>query len=122
MSFSCRLAVLARDHCRRLFWVAGAWLALVPAWSWAQVTLQSLSSALDKGVEVVRIEFSHPLARPPAGFSVQTPPRIALDLPGVSSGLSQGVVEVNQGNLRTVTVVDPSGLEPEPPLGLQDPD
>jgi type IV pilus assembly protein PilQ len=106
MSFSCRLAVLARDHCRRLFWVAGAWLALVPAWSWAQVTLQSLSSALDKGVEVVRIEFSHPLARPPAGFSVQTPPRIALDLPGVSSGLSQGVVEVNQGNLRTVTVVE----------------
>ena len=106
MSFTCRLAVLAQVRCRRLSWVAGAWLALVPAWSWAQVTLQSLSSALDKGVEVVRIEFSHPLVRPPSSFSVHTPPRIALDLPGVSSGLSQGLVEVNQGNLRTVTVVE----------------
>jgi type IV pilus assembly protein PilQ len=58
------------------------------------------------GVEVVRIEFSQPLVRPPAGFTVQTPPRIALDFAGVSSALSSGLVEVNQGNLRTVVVAE----------------
>jgi type IV pilus assembly protein PilQ len=81
-------------------------LALGPALAWAQISLQSVSSSVQGGVEVVRIEFSQPLASPPAGFAVQTPPRIALDFTGVSNALSSGLVEVNQGNLRTVTVAE----------------
>ena len=81
-------------------------LALGSALAWAQVSLQSVSSSMQGGVEVVRIEFSQPLVRPPAGFTVQTPPRIALDFAGVSSALSSGLVEVNQGNLRTVMVAE----------------
>ncbi|MCE2690305.1 MAG: type IV pilus secretin PilQ [Rubrivivax sp.] len=81
-------------------------LALGPALAWAQISLQSVSSSVQGGVEVVRIEFSQPLASPPAGFAVQTPPRIALDFTGVSNALSSGQVEVNQGNLRTVTVAE----------------
>jgi type IV pilus assembly protein PilQ len=97
----------------RVVWVAvfRAWmfwplLGLVPALSWAQIALQSVSSTVQGGVEVVRIEFNQPLTSPPAGFTVQTPPRIALDFAGVSSALSSGLVEVNQGNLRTVTVAE----------------
>jgi type IV pilus assembly protein PilQ len=81
-------------------------LALGPALAWAQISLQSVSSSVQGSVEVVRIEFSQPLASPPAGFAVQTPPRIALDFTGVSNALSSGLVEVNQGNLRTVTVAE----------------
>lgn len=81
-------------------------LALGPALAWAQVSLQAVSSSLQGGVEVVRIEFNQPLVRPPAGFAIQTPPRIALDFAGVSNALSSGLVEVNQGNLRTVTVAE----------------
>ncbi len=81
-------------------------LALGPALAWAQVNLQAVSSSLQGGVEVVRIEFSQPLVRLPVGFAVQTPPRIALDFAGVSNALSTGLVEVNQGNLRTVTVAE----------------
>ena len=81
-------------------------LALGPALAWAQISLQSVSSSVQGGVEVVRIEFSQPLVRPPTGFAVQTPPRIALDFAGVSNALSSGLVEVNQGNLRTVTVAE----------------
>jgi type IV pilus assembly protein PilQ len=81
-------------------------LVLGPALAWAQVSLQSVSSSVQGGVEVVRIEFSQPLVRPPVGFAVQTPPRIALDFAGVSNALSSGLVEVNQGNLRTVTVAE----------------
>jgi type IV pilus assembly protein PilQ len=40
----------------------------------------------------------------PNGFSVQSPPRIAIDLPGVSNALGRNNVEVNQGNLRSVAV------------------
>ena len=40
----------------------------------------------------------------PAGFTVQAPPRIAIDLPGVTSALAKPSVEINQGNLRSVNV------------------
>ena len=41
------------------------------------------------GAEVVRIELSEPLAAVPAGFTVQAPPRIAIDLPGVDQRARQ---------------------------------
>ena len=76
--------------------------AAVPAW--AQNAIQSINSSQQAGSEVIRIELSEPLTALPAGFTVQTPPRIAIDLPGVSNGLGKSNVEVNQGNLRSVSV------------------
>ena len=70
----------------------------------AQNAIQSINSTQQAGSEVVRIELSEPLTAVPAGFSVQTPPRIAIDLPGVGNGLGKSSVEVNQGNLRSVNV------------------
>ena len=70
----------------------------------AQPTLQSITSTQQGGADVVRIEFSEPLAALPNGFSVQTPPRVALDLPGVANGLGRSVVDINQGNLRSVAI------------------
>jgi type IV pilus assembly protein PilQ len=70
----------------------------------AQNAIQSVNSSLQAGSEVVRIELSEPLTAVPAGFAIQTPPRIAIDLPGVSNALGKSTVEVNQGNVRTVNV------------------
>ncbi len=81
---------------------AGA-LLLAPA-AWAQNAIQSITSSQQAGTEVVRIELSEPLAGVPNGFSVQSPPRIAIDLPGVGNALGRNTVEVNQGNLRSVAV------------------
>ena len=53
---------------------------------------------------MIRVELSEPLAALPAGFTVQVPPRIAIDLPGVSNGLGKSSVEINQGNLRSVSI------------------
>ena len=53
---------------------------------------------------MIRIELSEPLAAVPAGFTVQAPPRIAIDLPGVTNALGKSSVEINQGNLRSVSV------------------
>ncbi|MEQ1683792.1 MAG: type IV pilus secretin PilQ [Burkholderiaceae bacterium] len=70
----------------------------------AQNAIQSINTTQQAGSEVVRIELSEALAAVPAGFTIQTPPRIAIDLPGVSNGLGKPSVEVNQGNLRSVNV------------------
>ncbi len=70
----------------------------------AQTTIQSITSTQQGGTEVVRIELSEALSAVPAGFSTQAPPRIAIDLPGIGNAMGRNVVEVNQGNLRSVSV------------------
>lgn len=72
--------------------------------AWAQASIQSLTSSLQGGAEVVRIELSQPLTAAPTGFVVQSPARIALDFPGVVSGLARNSIEINQGNLRSAHV------------------
>jgi type IV pilus assembly protein PilQ len=75
-----------------------------PLAGWAQNAIQSINSTQQGTAEVVRIELSEPLAAVPAGFTIQTPPRIAIDLPGVTNALGRSSVEINQGNLRSVNV------------------
>jgi type IV pilus assembly protein PilQ len=70
----------------------------------AQNAIQSIDSTQQAGSEVVRIEMAEPLAAVPAGFTIQTPPRIAIDLPGVTNALGKSSIEMNQGNLRSVNV------------------
>ncbi|MGC4076784.1 MAG: type IV pilus secretin PilQ [Rubrivivax sp.] len=83
--------------------LATSGLLIVPA-AWAEPAIQSISSTQQAGGEVVRIELSEPLAAVPNGFAVQNPPRIAIDLPGVGNAMGRNSVEVNQGNLRSVSV------------------
>jgi type IV pilus assembly protein PilQ len=70
----------------------------------AQNSIRSITTTQQAGAEVVRIELAEPLAAIPNGFSVQTPPRIAIDLPAMGNALGRPSVEVNQGNLRSVNV------------------
>jgi len=79
-----------------MYFMAGAVMA-APAIS--AITATQLS-----GGDVVRIEFTEPLASVPPGFVVQTPPRVAVDLKGVSNAMAQNLVEINQGNVRAVNV------------------
>jgi type IV pilus assembly protein PilQ len=71
----------------------------------AQNAIQSLTGSVQSGVEVIRIETSEPLAAVPAGFTIQSPARIALDFPGVVNGIGRSAVEIGQGNLRSANVV-----------------
>ena len=70
-----------------------------------QPVVESVTGSLQGGTEVVRVDFSQPLAAVPAGFVIQSPARIALDVPGAGNGLGRSAVEVNLGNLRSVNVV-----------------
>ena len=70
----------------------------------AQNAIQSISSTTQAGAEVVRVEFAEPLAAAPTGFAIQTPPRIAIDLPGIGNAMGKNSVDINQGNLRSANV------------------
>ena len=82
----------------------GLTLAVAPVFAWAQAAIRSISASQSSGAEVVRIELTQPLSAVPGGFTVQAPPRIAIDLPGVTSDLPRPNVEINQGNVRSANV------------------
>ena len=77
---------------------------LLPVQAWAQNMIRSISATQQSGTDIVRIELAQPLTELPRGFAVQVPPRIALDLPGVSNGLGRNAVEINSGNMRSANV------------------
>ncbi|WP_415661325.1 type IV pilus secretin PilQ [Roseateles sp.] len=72
--------------------------------AWAQTQIRAINTSQQAGVEVVRVELSEPLAAVPTGFTVQTPPRIAIDLPGVVNAIGRNQIDINQGNLRSAAV------------------
>ncbi len=74
----------------------------------AQARIESITSSIQGGAEVVRIELNEALVAPPAGFVVQSPARIALDFPGVVSGLAHSNIAIDQGNLRGANVAQGS--------------
>lgn len=77
--------------------------------AWAEVAIEGVSSTLQAGVEVVRIELSEPLVTVPTGFATQSPARIALDFPGATNAMGRSLVEINQGNLKSANVVQAAG-------------
>ena len=87
---------------RLLVGVAAAVLSLA---SFAQTAIESVSGSMQGGNEVIRIDLSQALSAVPTGFSIQSPARIALDFPGVSNAMGRSTVDVNQGNLRSISVV-----------------
>ncbi len=79
---------------------------MMSGWVQAQLAIQSLTAAAQGGGgELVRIQTNEPLRQLPAGFSMQAPARIALDIPGASNATGQNLFELNQGNLRSANVV-----------------
>jgi type IV pilus assembly protein PilQ len=88
---------------KRLF--LGLALALTTAFSYGQTAIEAVSGSMQGGTEVIRIDLSNALTAVPTGFAIQSPARIALDFPGVSNAMGRSTVDVNQGNLRSISVV-----------------
>lgn len=86
-------------------YAVAACFALGSAWAQAQNAIQSLTGGSQGGTEVIRIETAQPLAAVPAGFTIQSPARIALDFPGVVNAIGRNAIDINQGNLRSANVV-----------------
>ena len=72
----------------------------------AQNNIENVTSTmLQNGKVEVRVSLKQALAIPPAGFTTNNPPRIALDFPSTANALGKNTLEVSQGTLRTVNVV-----------------
>lgn len=93
--------VTSRWLARALVW-GGLLGAVLPAW--AQNTIQSVTGSQQGSTDVIRIELAQPLAALPRGFTIQSPPRVAVDLPGVTNAMGRSLIDLNQGNLRSLNV------------------
>lgn len=71
-------------------------------------TLKAISVSSHSGAEVVRFDFSEAVNFRLNGFGIQSPARVALDLPVVGSALQKNVVEFTQGNVKSVNVIQAS--------------
>lgn len=88
-------------------------VSALAAASSAQTTPPSASNNIEAidvagqqgGNIVVRITLKEPLGNPPAGFTINNPPRIAFDFPGTGNGLGKNTQEVGDGDLRVMNIV-----------------
>jgi type IV pilus assembly protein PilQ len=71
----------------------------------AQNAIETVTGSIQGGSEVIRIDLSQALKAVPTGFTIQSPARIALDFPGVTNAMGRSTVDLNQGNLKSVNVV-----------------
>ena len=90
----------------------------------AATQLLSMTHDVSAGVETLRMVLSAPLAEIPAGFALQTPPRITIDLPGAASALDGDTLDFQRGVLRQVRVTPVPGrtrvvLSLRQPVGWQ---
>ena len=94
---------LGSDMWRRFFFALSL-VALAPL-AWAQTAIEAVTGSMQGGAEYVRIDLSNALDAVPTGFSIQAPARIALDFPGVVNSMGRSTIDVNEGNLKSVSVV-----------------
>ena len=97
------MAMKAKSMCQRALLAFDFAVASVS--SYAQIAIESVTGSTQGGVEVVKIELSQALSALPSSFSIQSPARIALDFPGVFNAMGRSTVDINQGNLKSVNVV-----------------
>ena len=103
---------LSRDRATvRRGWAAG--LVALCALALSGMALAQTSNSLEQvsvtrgssGKTVIRFQLKSPPANPPAGFSVQSPPRIALDFLDTTNGMGVTQREIAEPALRSLNVI-----------------
>ena len=68
----------------------------------AQASISAITGTQQDGRDVVRIEFNSATDVTPSSFLMQSPPRIAIDLPGIQTGNMARTVPLEQGNIKGI--------------------
>ncbi|MCG6933443.1 MAG: type IV pilus secretin PilQ [Gallionella sp.] len=84
---------------------AAFFLYCAPAQAVDQNSITALGVSTGNGVTVIKVQMTQPLARLPASFTINTPPRIVFDFPNTANGLGKSVQDFNQGNLHSANIV-----------------
>jgi type IV pilus assembly protein PilQ len=90
--------------------VKAAVLGLLMVFGTVQAETQNKITALSvteagSGTTIIKVELAEPLANTPAGFTINTPPRIALDFPNTVNGLGRSAQDFSAGDLRSANIV-----------------
>jgi len=96
--------------------LAGVIMACTAAVSFGQTaaadaqtnSIESLQVAQQGANTVVKLTMRKPLAAVPGSFSVANPARLAFDFPATTNGLGRAAQQVNEGDLRSLNVVEVS--------------
>lgn len=62
-------------------------------------------SSQQGGKVIIKVTLKNPPANPPAGFTINNPPRIAFDFPNTSNAMGRSQQDVGEGDLRKINVV-----------------
>jgi type IV pilus assembly protein PilQ len=71
--------------------------------------IQSVDVSAQGGTVTVKLGLKEAPASPPSAFTVNNPPRIALDFPATTNGLGKNSQDVNQGDLRNIRLGQSGG-------------
>ncbi len=84
-----------------------AFAAISPANAQEKNVLESVTANTQTvGKVVIRATFKSPLTAVPNGFTVSNPARIAIDLPNTTNGTEKSVVDIGQGDIKTINIVE----------------
>jgi type IV pilus assembly protein PilQ len=91
---------------RRVLQLAVVGWALLSASAFAQDNaIQSVNASLQGSKVLVRVQMKKPLTAVPPGFSITNPARVALDFPGATNEVGKNAIDVDQGDLRSINLV-----------------
>ncbi len=82
--------------------------AAAPAWAESN-TIESVVSLMQGNQTELRLRLKEPLTTAPVSFTVANPPRLAFDLPDTVNGMGKNTIELTQGDIRSVTIVQAGG-------------
>ena len=105
------ISIIVRKICRLAGVMTLGLIATLPAWgqSAAPTAANSIESinvaGQTGGTIVIRVTLKQALANPPAGFTINNPPRIAFDFPNTGNALGKNSQEVGDGDLRNMNIV-----------------
>ena len=68
-------------------------------------SIDSVVSVMQGNQTELRLRLKEPLKTAPVSFTVANPPRLAFDLPDTVNGMGSNTVELTQGDIRSVTIV-----------------
>ncbi len=83
-------------------------LAILPSRVWAANAIEAINVAQQGSDVTLRIDLKEALSAPPAGFAVANPAKIAFDFPSTVNALGKTAQQVNEGDLRSMNVVEVS--------------
>ncbi|MBC7501897.1 MAG: AMIN domain-containing protein, partial [Herminiimonas sp.] len=97
------LSIVARKALKACAFVS---VSIIASLAQAQENaIESISSSQQGTNVVVKVMLKNPVVKPPVGFTIASPARIALDFPGSSNATGKSTQDIGMGDVRNVSVV-----------------